>query len=787
MAFNSVAMGISANSCDTTKLSPDLLRAALGLIGFTAVTAQIVFMREVMVVFYGNEISLAVMLACWLCWTAVGSYFLGKRAVVRDPRRWMAGLQLFLSLAFPATILALRSSRTVFQATPGEILGPMQLLFTCVAVLSAFCAASGCLFAAAGRLYREETGSSGVNASGSVYLWEAAGSAIGGILASLLLIRYCGSIQIAVLVGLSNLLAAVFLTFRRQRFRVVAAVLLGSIAVAVLSGPGRRLEARSLERLWPGFRLMDTRNSVYGNLATVETNGVRSLFENGLLMFNAPDEATAEEAVHLALLEHPAPKTLLLIGGGASGSLAQALKHPSLERVDYVELDPAVLDVAQQYFPKQWVAARDDPRVFTHYRDGRLFLNSTARSFDVILVDLPDPQTAQLNRFYTLEFFQRAAEKLTPHGILAFQLRGAEEYISPALGAFLRCIRKTLGEVFPVVSMIPGETIHFFGAKQDGALTSDPQELLARLRARQIRTQYVREYFIPFRMMPDRMLELEHETEPQPDTPVNRDLAPVAYFFDVALWSTQFKSAYQRIFESLAQVRFRWIALGVVFLSLVPAVIVGGWFRSGKRERASSVVCVASMGLTLISLEVLLLLGFQALFGYVYYQLSVLTGFLMAGIALGTWVGLRNGTRAVSDPKRRMLTLAWLQGLAVLCAPLFYLLFTSLRTVHDSLALSWASYGLFPVLAVSAGMLGGYQFVVASAVFFEGTGPSRQNLGTLYAVDLLGACVGAFALSSYVLPVFGFAKAGVLIAAINLGAGLLAAWAGWATRNRQDR
>jgi hypothetical protein len=63
-------------------------------------------------------------------------------------------------------------------------------------------------------------------------------------------------------------------------------------------------------------------------------------------MVTVPDVAAAEEAVHYALLEHPSPGSLLLIGGGINGSLAEALKHPSLNRVDYVELDPAILDLA---------------------------------------------------------------------------------------------------------------------------------------------------------------------------------------------------------------------------------------------------------------------------------------------------------------------------------------------------------------------------------------------------------------------------------------------------------
>jgi len=158
-------------------------------------------------------------------------------------------------------------------------------------------------------------------------------------------------------------MAAAVLLLRKRPYCVATVVTLLFVAFVVAGLPqGRRLESISLARLWPGFRVVDTRNSAYGNLAVVETGGIRSLLENGLLMFNAPDPASAEEAVHFALLEHPSPKSLLLIGGGAGGSLVQALQHASLERVDYVELDPAVLELAEKYFAPQWTTARSDPR-----------------------------------------------------------------------------------------------------------------------------------------------------------------------------------------------------------------------------------------------------------------------------------------------------------------------------------------------------------------------------------------------------------------------------------------
>ncbi len=115
-----------------------LLLAAFLLIGFTAVIAQVVLMRELIVVFHGNELSLGLVLASWFVWTAVGSSLFGRRTA-RNPHALMAVLQCLISLALPLGILAARFSRRVLGALPGEILGPEAMLLISLFSLVLFC------------------------------------------------------------------------------------------------------------------------------------------------------------------------------------------------------------------------------------------------------------------------------------------------------------------------------------------------------------------------------------------------------------------------------------------------------------------------------------------------------------------------------------------------------------------------------------------------------------------------------------------------------------------------
>lgn len=745
---------MSASGATTRVSPPGAVYAALLFIGLTAVIAQIVLMRELMVVFYGNELSLGLMLANWLLWTAAGSGLLGRLNLgSRDPRILTAALQTANAAVFPLTLLAVRASKLLLQPVAGELLGPGRMLLVTFALMGPFCALSGWLFAAGSRMYARLEAVPAAAATARVYFFEAVGSGAGGLLASLALIPYLGAFRIAFLLAALNLLvAAALLLPRRARSFAWAAVALGLLAAPA---GARRLEEMSLGWLWRGLGLLEVRNSAYGNLAVVETEGARTLYENGLASGAVPDPAAAEEAVHYALLQHPAPHRLLLIGGGWNGSLMEALRHPTLRQVDYTELDPAVLDLAAARFAETWQAARNDPRVRVHARDGRQWLKTAPHGFDVIIVNLPEPATAQLNRFYTVEFFRQAASKLRTGGVLALRLRASENYVSPQRARLLASIRRTLAEVFAEVAVLPGETVHLFASNRAGILVRDAESLLERLRDRGIQTRYVREYYFRFLLTPLRVQALEQQIAGDRTTPLNRDFTPIAYYFDAVLWGAQFDTRFRDLFETVARLGFTPLAAGAAALLSIVAVLA-----SRRGPQAVAGLAVGAMGFTLIALEVLLLIGFQVLYGYVYHQLAVLIGAFMAGMALGSRRAL--SAQPPSDPAR----LAALGALVAAAAPALYAVFQALGAIPAGAALWAAGHLLFPALAAACGCIGGYQFPVASRVFFGR--PTNPGLGALYALDLAGACLGAILVSAYLLPVFGFLRTAVLLAILNL-------------------
>ncbi len=349
---------------------------------------------------------------------------------------------------------------------------------------------------------------------------------------------------------------------------------------------------------------------------------------------------------------------------------------------------------------------------------------------------------------------------------MAFRLSGADNVYSVDHAAFLRCINHTLSRVFPHVVVLPGNTVHFFASRSGGVLTNDPDELLDRLQVRGVTTQYIRDYYLPFRLAPDRMADLETTIAPLPGTPVNSDFAPVAYYFNNVLWSTRFHDGYRGMFRWLNRLEFVPVLTALMAVLVLFHVVALVRHRKNRMFHVAAGSCAVATGFTMIGLQVMVLLAFQVVHGYVYQQLAVLVAAFMAGLALGSWFGRSRMQSTVTGRIRRMLLV--LQLVAAALPPVCVVLFVFAARVTDSAAAAVVANLLFPAIALVSGGIGGCQFQVASRLYHTDGSASEGNPGMVYALDVIGASAGALIISAYLVPVYGIIKAAVLIAAVNL-------------------
>ena len=767
MRGRSYTLGMSADAAP---------RAVLLWVGCAATVGQVVLLREIMALFNGNELCIGAVLALWMAWTALGSGVAGgyaQRILHLCPS--IAALECIAGLSLPLAVYSLRMARAAVQTVPGELLGPAVITLIALFCLGPLCLANGSLFALAQR-WNMERNKNGANPY-TAYLWETAGSCVGALLISFLLIFLLGSMQIAWIAAETNLLLA-FLLLARPR-RVVSIFLLCSAAVlaAIVSfGVASTLDFGTEQTLWKGFDLLEVKDSVHARLTAVGTGPLRSIYVNESILANLPDPAAAEESIHFALLEHPAPHSVLLIGATLNGGIAEAFKHPSVQRIDAVELDPELLHLGELLLPEELAQAYRDPRVHLHAADGRIFLKESRRRYDAILVNLPDPDNAQWNRFYTVEFFRLASSRLAAGGMLTVSVHISEESIGPELAEYLRCIYATLGEVFPDVAIVPGEATHFIASTHVNAVQEAPDFLIARMKERHIQTQYLSPYVLSYRLSPDRLAQVHAALQSTEPPRINRDFSPAGYYFATELWTTQFNRGYARRMERAALLNFAHILAGSLFASLalvVASLALAAFFRvhplKSWRRRIASSASVLAAGFTLMTLQMLLLLCFQSICGYLYRDLALMISMFMGGIAAGTWAGRARATGRIEANTGSAAAVN--QLLLALTAPMLLLAAHGLASAEGNHALMMMRF-LFPCLALLCGIPGGLQFALATRT--EQTNhPAQRNAALLYAMDLTGGCLAALMLAGFIVPLFGFWNAAWLAAAMNLAPILL--------------
>jgi spermidine synthase len=735
--------------------------SACFLLGFSSMVTQIILFREMMVAFYGNELCLGAMLSVWLFWVGFGSYLGNKIAGKEKYSTEKLSLWYFLiSVSTLVTIIFIRFSRQILGTAPAEIVGFFPMFLFAFMVMSFLCLVLGITFVLNSKSWTlDETRIFLVN---RVYLWESLGAGVGGFLVTFLLIPHMSNFFIAILIFFVNLIFCALLLNQEKKWRI-RVLIWSTVFLLILFFSvfnfSHSLDIYSGRKAWKSLPLVYSKDTKYGNISVTKQYEQVTFYENGLMLFSYPDVSTAEEAVHFALLEHPHPLSLLLIGGGLGGALSQALKYDSLT-IDYVELDPQLIRTGEEQIPAEETKSLINPRVSIHYLDGRLFVKDkskqeTRKRYDVIIINLTDPYTAQLNRFFTVEFFEMTRTILDDGGVFSFRVSSAENYISPELGLYLSSIYRTLSSCFAEVKVFPGSNNIFLASKKTGILFDDWQTMIVRLKQRAISTQFVNENFLPDRLSPARMEYLRNAVM-QNRGIINHDLKPICYFYNGILWSKQFRSFEKPVLLFLSQVHPGWLIGAILIIFLL--IFLPRRF-SGTRIPELSLNAIFVVGFTSITVEIILFISFQIFYGYLYSMMGLIFTFFMLGLTMGAFIT----QKTVSKTKicGRWLVLAQILQVSFIFVLLIIVRLFSGSSLSNFTTMVW----LFSLIMLS-GLLGGMLFTWANHAFLMNRTICKS--GTGYAVDLFGSSLGSILASAILIPLLGIPATLILILLTNL-------------------
>lgn len=210
---------------------------------------------------------------------------------------------------------------------------------------------------------------------------------------------------------------------------------------------------------WGFFiRLAKRHEAFHSGLQAVEVHDSESfgtlLRLDGHFMTSEKDEFFYHEnLVHMAAITHDAPRRVLIVGGGDGGSAEELLKHPGIEGITLVEIDPAVVDVARRHLQRVHRGSLDDPRLTLKIEDGFAYVQASAEPFDLIVLDLTDPGGPS-TLLYTPEFYRACAARLGEDGIMTLHI--ASPLASPQrIRETLLGLRQAFGNVVPYLTSVP--------------------------------------------------------------------------------------------------------------------------------------------------------------------------------------------------------------------------------------------------------------------------------------------------------------------------------------------
>jgi spermidine synthase len=702
------------------KNNSEKFRILLILLGAVAIISQVVFIREFISVLTGNELVLGVVMAAWMLLTGWGA--LTGRKGNFSKLTFKRGITMLSTLSFlPVLLIGLLYWFKNLLFPPGTMVSIGVSVTASFLLLFPVCFLSGYLFTAFSTLYSE---SKNENLTGKAYAFESLGSLLGGLIFSIILGRFFNSFQIFGITTAVILIAGAFIIqFENKGSRLI--IILFGLAISALIfifNPDNHIKKMQ----FPNQEMVANRSTRYGNLVITKQAGQLNVYENNDLQFYTENLMMNEESVHFAMVQHKNPQYILLVSGGISGMIQEINKY-KVEKITYLEINPEIFSSLKEFVKPDL----NFGNVEIVKLDIRTFIGKPGQKYDVILLNLPPPSSLGINRFFTDEFFQNLKKHCNDKTVVCTSLPSTANYAEENALEVNSSLWNTLGIHFSDRLLLQGEKNYFVASNQP--LSSNITKLMAE---KGIENEYVNQYYFD-----DNILKTRSETltrEINPETPVNRDFSPFMFIRQIDHWLSHFGTNY----KILALIP---LALFILFSSKLNRVTAG----------------LYTGGFTAASLEVVLMLAYQIYFGSLYIATAFFFAVFMAGMALGSSIGLKPGFELVKS----YFSLQF--GLAAFAVVLPFLILIIGNFTGWKLPVQFLLFELVFALALAVG----FEFLLASKIRQSSY---SETSGVNYSTDLAGSAFGAFLTAIVLLPLLGLVYTCFILAALNILSGSLA-------------
>ena len=678
--------------------------------GISSITVQLVTIREFLSQFHGNEITISLVIFSWLLLTGIGSLI--AKFFNRSSLLLYALITVFIALWPLIQIIGIRGFReTIFihGASPGFY----QIFFYIMATTTPYCLTVGFILPYALKVLNARRHHF---TSGQLYITDNIGDIAGGVLFSFILVYWVKPFKAIAISSILLILVTFFLLLLSRRYYS----LMASIALTILFylfALNSHFEESTLLRQYG--EMVQYIESPYGRIVVTKEGAQHTFWESGVPIYSDANIINSEEKIHYPLCQLEKVENVLLVSGGLGETLNEVIKY-NPEHIDYVELDPYLTDTA-----KHLGFIKNTPLITILNTDGRNYIKNTKKRYDAIIIDLPDPDTFQINRFFTSEFFYLSKRILSEGGILSFGLKYSPNYISEIRKKKLSTIYNTARTHFQNVMVLPGEEAYFLC--RDGPLSTDIPD---RLKMKSISTVYV-EGFYYGNVTAERIRELKENLDKEEY--INTDFEPRVIHIMFQEWFTR---------HGTSPEVFVLILMGLSVLYLI--------FM--KREE----YILFSTGLATMGVEMLVVFTFQVIYGYIYLKIGAIITTFLLGLLPGAMIG-----DYYRDKEKDILALMVSE---IVLFGLLILFFVWVRFFKGDLHQLY-----FLIYCFIFSFFCGFQFPVAARIIGENQSPAAGCL----AADLTGASIGTIAIGTLLIPLWGILWAIIFLILVKISSNMI--------------
>ncbi|UCB49130.1 MAG: hypothetical protein JSW56_18825 [Deltaproteobacteria bacterium] len=676
--------------------------------GVSSIAVQLVSIREFLSQFHGNEVTVSLVLFSWLLLTGLGS--LAAKPVKRSSLTLFALITILMAIWPLIQIILIRELREsifIHGVSPGF----HQIFFYIMATTAPYCLMVGFILPYSLKVLQDNDYPF---TSGELYLTDNIGDICGGILFSFILVYWVKPFRTIAFTSGLMIIVGLMLLFSARRYYVLVPALL-SVFLFYMFSLNSHFETSTLSKQYG--HIVQYVESPYGRIVITKEGPQHTFWESGAPLYSDANIINSEEKIHYPLSQLDRVEYVLLVSGGLGETVGEVAKY-NPRQIDYVELDPYLTDAAQELG-----VIKRTSLLSIKNTDGRSYIKRTDNTYDAIIIDLPDPDTFQINRFFTSEFFGLTKKILSEGGVLSFGLKYSPNYISDIRKKKLSIIYNTARSHFENVQVLPGGEAYFLC--RDGMLWTD---IPGRLEIKSIQTAYVQGFYYG-NVTKERIDQLQEILDKKEY--INTDFEPRVMNVIFQEWFMKHGSSPKAFFL---------ILLGLTLI----------YFIFMKKEE----YILFSTGLATMGVEMLVIFTFQVVYGYIYLKIGAIVTVFLLGLLPGAMVG--NLYKEGNIGRLIMSEIIFLG--------LLLIFFVWVKFFRGELGQFY-----FLTYCFVFSFFCGFQFPVAANIIGERQSPAAGCL----AADLTGAAVGTVATGTLLIPLWGIQSAIIFLILIKISSNMV--------------